>query len=98
MEGYGYLNHYGRFWLKPPRGHGTHANMSGIPQKPLLAIVCHEPTTGTGRCRAERIRQTFGHEWAASYLVNPLLLAEWTRTHFRRVRNQKVPWYIMYSW
>jgi hypothetical protein len=90
MEGYGYLNHYGRFWLKPPRGHGKHDNMSGIPTSPLLAIACHEPTTGTGRCRLERIRQTFAHQWAASYLVNPLLLRQWGRRHFRGVLNQRV--------
>ena len=90
MEGYGYLNHYGRFWLKPPLGHGRHDNMSGIPQTPLLGIACHEPTSGTGRCRAERIRQTFGHQWAASYLINPLLLRQWSRRHFRGVRNQRV--------
>lgn len=91
MEGYGYLNHYGRFWLKPPLGHGKHDNMSGIPQEPLLAIVCHEPTAGTGRCRAERLRQTFAHRWAASYLVNPLLLREWSRRLFAGVRHQRVP-------
>ena len=79
MEGYGYLNHYGRFWLKPPLGHGRHDNMSGIPQTPLLGIACHEPTTGTGRCRAERIRQTFGHQWSASYLINPLCV-RWSRS------------------
>ena len=32
MEGYGYLKHYPRFWLKPPLGKGRHENMSGIPQ------------------------------------------------------------------
>ena len=85
MEGYGYLSHYSRFWLKPPLGHGKHDNMSGIPQEPLLAIVCHEPTAGTGRCRAERLRQTFAHRWAASYLVNPLLLREWSRRLFAGV-------------
>ena len=90
MEGDGYLNHYGRFWLKPPLGHGRHENMSGIPTKPLLAIVCHEPTTGTGRCRKERIRQTFAHPWSASYLMNPLLLRQWSRRQFRGVRNQRV--------
>eukprot|EP00308_Calcidiscus_leptoporus_P022074 CAMPEP_0119360246 /NCGR_PEP_ID=MMETSP1334-20130426/7914_1 /TAXON_ID=127549 /ORGANISM="Calcidiscus leptoporus, Strain RCC1130" /LENGTH=348 /DNA_ID=CAMNT_0007375059 /DNA_START=74 /DNA_END=1121 /DNA_ORIENTATION=- len=97
MEGYGYLNHYGRFWLKPPMGHGTHENMSGIPRAPLLAIACHEPTAGTGRCRAERIRQTFAHQWSASYLINPLLLREWSTKYFRGVLNQKVPSTGMYA-
>ena len=91
MEGYGYLNHYGRFWLRPPLGHGTHENMSGIPQEPLLGIACHEPTTGTGRCRAERIRQTFSHQWAASYLINPLLLRQWSQSYFLGVSGQRVP-------
>ena len=90
MEGYGYLNHYGRFWLRPPLGHGKHENMSGIPQRPLLAIACHEPGTGTGRCRAERLQQTFGHQWSASYLINPLLLRQWSRHHFRGVAHQRV--------
>ena len=90
MRADGYLTHYSRFWLRPPRGHGTHDNMSGIPTNPLLAIACHEPTTGTGRCRAERIRQTFAHEWAASYLINPLMLRQWGRRHFRGVANQRV--------
>lgn len=93
----GYLNHYGRFWLRPPRGHGHHENMSGIPQKPLLAIACHEPTKGTGRCRAERIKQTFAHQWSASYLINPLLLQEWTARHFQDVANQRVPSAGMYA-
>ena len=45
MEGYGYLRHYPRFWLKPPKGHGSHENMSGIPQQPLLAVSCRPATT-----------------------------------------------------
>ena len=89
MEGYGYLGHYGRFWLKPPQGHGMHDDMTGIPQEPLLAIGCHTPGR-IGRCRADRLRQTFAHPWSASYLINPLLLKEWSDAHFRGVRNQMV--------
>jgi hypothetical protein len=91
MEGYGYLRHYSRFWLAPPRGHGAHANMSGIPQHPRLAVSCHTPTVGKslGRCRIERIRQTFSHPWSASYLINPVLLEETRREYFQGVRNQK---------
>ena len=90
MEGYAYLKHYSRFWLRPPSGHGTHDNMSHIPQEPLLAIGCHTPGRGTGRCRADRIAQTFSHPWAASYLINPLLLKQWSDLHFRKVRDQLV--------
>jgi hypothetical protein len=90
MEGFGYLSHYGRFWLRPPHGHGKHENMSGIPQEPLLAIGCHTPGRGTGRCRAERLAQTFAHPWSASYLINPLLLKQWSDAHFRGVRHQQV--------
>lgn len=78
MEGVGYLTHYSRFWLQPPKGHGTHANMSGVPQEPLLAIACHTPTNGVGRCRGERLSQTFAHAESSSYLVNPLLLHQWS--------------------
>ena len=90
MEGYGYLKHYPRFWLGRPKGHGNHANMSGIPQQPLLAIACHTPTRGLGRCRSERLRQVFDHPESASYLVNPLLLHEWSERYFRMVKNQMV--------
>ena len=81
MEGYGYLRHYPRFWLRPPKGHGNHANMSGIPQHPLLAVSCHTPASGRslGRCRIERIRQVFSHPWSASYLINPGLMDETRR-------------------
>ena len=91
MEVYGYLSHYSRFWLKPPRGHGRHPNMSGIPQEPLLAVSCHTPTRSMGRCRAERIQQTFGHPYSASYLINPLLLRQTQRRFFRDAINQHVP-------
>jgi hypothetical protein len=59
----GYLRHYPRFWLKPPLGHGSHSNMSGIPQQPLLAVSCHQPTSGKslGRCRLDRLKQVFAH-------------------------------------
>ena len=90
MEGYGYFKHYPRFWLGRPKGWGKHRNMSGIPQTPLLAVACHTPTNGVGRCRAERLQQVFDHAESASYLVNPLLIHEWTQAHFRGVRNQKV--------
>ena len=89
MEGYGYLRHYPRFWLKPPRGHGSHDNMSGIPQTPLLAVTCHTPSANMGRCSETRLRQVFSHPWAASYLINPLLLRQTASEHFRGVRNQK---------
>lgn len=91
MEGYGYLRHYPRFYLRAPRGHGSHANMSGIPQHPQLAISCHTPTSGRslGRCRLERLKQVFGHPWSASYLINPGLLEEYRTTYFRGVLNQK---------
>ena len=91
MEGYGYLRHYPRFWLRPPRGHGTHENMSGIPQEPLLAVSCHTPTgpRSLGRCRVERLQQVFAHPWSASYLINPLLMRETATTYFRGVRNQR---------
>ena len=89
MEGYGYLRHYPRFWLKPPKGHGSHENMSGIPQQPLLAVSCHTPGHNLGRCRIERIQQVFGHPWSASYLINPVLMDEVRTTHFKRVKNQK---------
>ena len=85
MEGYGYLNHYPRFWLRPPKGHGDHVDMSSIPQRPLLAVSCHTPSHTMGRCRIERLRQVFAHPWSASYLINPGLKQE----HFRGVRNQK---------
>ena len=91
MEVYGYLSHYARFWLQPPRGHGHHPNMSGIPQEPLLAVSCHQPGTNMGRCRADRIRQTFGHPYAASYMINPLLLQQTQQRYFRNIKNQKVP-------
>ena len=91
MEGYGYLRHYPRFYLKPPLGHGSHANMSGIPQHPRLAVSCHTPSSGRslGRCRLERLKQVFAHPWSASYLINPVLLDEYRRLYFRRVLNQK---------
>ena len=68
MEGYGYLKHYPRLWLTGPRGHGRHENMSGIPQQPLLAIACHTPTRGVGRCRGERLRQVSA-KWSFRLLV-----------------------------
>ena len=87
MEGYAYLKHYPRFWLRPPSGRGTHEDMRSIPQEPLLAIGCHTPGRGTGRCRADRIAQTFAHPWSASYLINPLLLKVRVRLRVRvRVR------------
>ena len=89
MEGYGYLSHYPRFWLKPPRGHGESEDMSEIPQRPLLAVSCHVPTTSMGRCRVERLEQVFAHKWSASYLINPVLLDEVRREYFPNVRNQK---------
>ena len=89
MEGYGYLSHYGRFWLRPPDGHGVNENMTGIPQEPLLAIGCHTPGR-VGRCRARRLRQTFAHPWSASYLISPLLFKRWSDAHFRGVRGQRV--------
>ena len=90
MEGYGYLNHYPRFWLKPPKGHGSHATMAGIPQRPLLAISCHTPTQRTlGRCRVERLRQVFDHPWSASYLINPSLMDDVRQEYFQNVKNQR---------
>ena len=91
MEGYGYLRHYPRFWLQPPQGHGSHANMSGIPQHPRLAISCHTPTArnSLGRCRLDRLRQVFDHPWSASYMINPTLMDEVRATHFRGTKNQK---------
>ena len=71
MEVYGYLSHYSRFWLQQPKGHGKHANMSGVPQEPLLAVSCHTPTRSMGRCRAERLQQTFGHPWSSMVKVRP---------------------------
>ena len=91
MEVYGYLSHYSRFWLQPPKGHGRHANMSDVPQEPLLAVSCHTPTRSMGRCRAERLQQTFGHPWAASYLISPLLLKHTQARYFRGALNQQVP-------
>ncbi len=92
MEGYGYLNHYARFWLQPPLGHGVHPNMSGVPQEPLLAISCHAPTgKRMGRCRYDRLKQTFDHPHSASHLISPLLLNEIYTTHFRKVRGQRTP-------
>uniref|UniRef100_A0A7S3S2R4 Uncharacterized protein n=1 Tax=Emiliania huxleyi TaxID=2903 RepID=A0A7S3S2R4_EMIHU len=91
MEGYGYLTHYSRFWLAPPHGHGSHPNMSGVPQDPLLAVVCHEPGRNMGRCRAERLAHTFAHSESASYLINPGLLGEIASDEFRGVRGQKTP-------
>lgn len=88
MEGYGYLRHYPRFWLKPPKGHGSHRNMSGIPQSPLLAVSCHTPGRSLGRCRIERIRQVFAHPWSASYLINPGLMDEVRDRYFKKVKNQ----------
>lgn len=44
MEGYGYLTHYSRFWLAPPHGHGSHPNMSGVPQ--ALLAPCRHAQTG----------------------------------------------------
>jgi len=89
MEGYGYLSHYPRFWLKPPKGHGENDDMSAIPQRPLLAVSCHTPTANMGRCRVERLRQVFDHPWAASYLINPGLLDDYRRAYFANVRNQR---------
>lgn len=91
MEGYGYLRHYPRLYLRPPLGHGAHANMSAIPQHPLLAVSCHTPTSGRslGRCRLDRLRQTFAHPWSASYLVNPALMDDVRSAYFRGVRNQR---------
>lgn len=89
MEGYGYLRHYPRFWLAPPQGHGTHANMSGIPQKPLLAVSCHQPGRTMGRCRADRLRQVFANDWSASYLISPQLLHQTAAAHFSKVANQR---------
>ena len=89
MEVYGYLAHYSRLWLKRPRGHGRHEDMSGIPQEPLLAVSCHQPSLAMGRCRPERLEQTFGHPWAASYLLNPLLMHKMSSHYFRSVINQK---------
>lgn len=89
MEGYGYLSHYPRFWLKPPKGHGENDDMSGIPQRPLLAVSCHTPSSNMGRCRAERLRQVFAHPWSASYLISPVLIDEVRRTYFPGVANQK---------
>jgi len=66
-----YLAHYSRFWLQKPHGHGIHPNMSGIPQEPLLAVSCHQPGSNMGRCRAERIRQTFGHPYASALNPHP---------------------------
>lgn len=86
MEGYGYLAHYSRFWLKPPFGHGTHGNMSGVPQAPLLAISCHTPGTSMGRCRADRLAQNFAHPESASYLINPELLRETRDAYFKGAR------------
>ena len=89
MEGYGYLRHYPRFWLKPPRGHGSYANMSDIPQHPRLAVSCHTPGRNLGRCRLGRLRQVFGNPWSASYLINPVLMDETRDRYFRGVRNQQ---------
>lgn len=91
MEGYGYLDHYSRLWLAPPWGHGTHRNMSGIPQDPLLAVVCHTPGTTMGRCRLERLEQNFAHLESASYLINPEILAELDARYFKSVQGQKTP-------
>jgi hypothetical protein len=91
MEGYAYLMQYSRLWLAPPLGHGTHANMSGVPQEPLLAIVCHTPGKTMGRCRAERLTHNFAHPESVSYLVNPELLAELDQEHFRNVKGQRTP-------
>ena len=44
-----------------------------------------------GRCRAERLQQTFGHPWAASYLISPLLLKHTQARYFRGALNQQVP-------
>ena len=93
MEGYGYLKHYPRFWLKKSAGGtlGKHDNMSGIPQHPRLAISCHTPSSGRslGRCRLERLKQVFAHPWSASYLINPVLMDEVRQKYFRGVENQK---------
>jgi hypothetical protein len=91
MELYGYLDHYSRFWLAPPLGHGTHTNMSGVPQEPLLAFVCHTPGHTMGRCRAERISHNFAHPESVSYLVNPELLSELQQEHFQGVKGQRTP-------
>ena len=58
MEGYGYMKHYSRLWLNRPVGWGKHDNMSGIPQTPLLAVSCHQPSgRSMGRCRLDRLKQ-----------------------------------------
>ena len=45
-------------------------------QEPLLAVSCHQPGTNMGRCRAERIRQTFGHPYASALNPHPTLTAK----------------------
>mgnify|MGYP002631581745 CR=1 FL=1 len=89
MEGYGYMKHYPRLWLNRPVGWGRHANMTGIPQQPLLAVSCHQPSgRAMGRCRKDRLDQVFDHPAAASHLINPGLIYQTTARYFRGVRNQ----------
>ena len=84
MEGYGYLNHYARYETQR-RSATASANMSGVPQEPLLAISCHAPTRKRmSRCRYDRLKQTFDHPHSASHLISPLLLNEIYTTHFER--------------
>lgn len=91
MEIYGYLRHYSRHWLAPPVGKGAHPTMHGIPQEPYLAVSCHQPSSAMGRCRIDRLAQTFAHPEAASFLISPLLMLEQKRRYFHGVKNQRTP-------
>ena len=103
METFSRLPQYSRNWLaRSGRGNANSSiaspkklkppNPPSFPSFPRYAVVCHQPTKSTGRCRADRIREKFAARApAAAYLINPLLVREVRRDWLSRTLNQRVP-------
>ena len=73
-------------------GRAGNAIQPSFPSFPRYAVVCHQPTKSTGRCRADRIRENFAATApAAAHLVNPLLVREVRRDWLSKAPNQRVP-------
>lgn len=85
MDEYSSLVQYPRRWLAPPRGHGKHTSMLGIPRSPLMAVTCHWPYDG--RCTKRNMLPMLDEQTVA-HLVHPERIFEIARVHFARVRQK----------
>lgn len=85
IDAFRLLPWYPKKWLRPPRGTGSHVDMSSAPASPRVAFYCQNPRI-TGRCAGWSLRTILG-SGAEAYMINPLLLGRYNKAFFARAAH-----------